>query len=1145
MIEAVREPIPPSQTHLTMKRFPWINAWLHRVTTSKWHDLPLGRSGRARRMRLSRDSRPSIQRLEPRTLLTTFTVNSLIDTIDATPGDGFALDASGNTTLRAAINEANAVFGPDMIELPAGLYEFFLIGVGEEDGLAGDLAFLDDVTIQGAGAGDTIIDANDIDRILDIHSGVTVTIRDVTIRDATMLSSSSDGAAARNRGTLIIIDSVIRDHVSAGGGGAIVNESTGTLTISGSRIEDSSAIGNRGGGALLNFGVANISNSVLRTNSSESAGGAIFNIGPDAVLTVVGTEFNNNRAGVGRDGGAIFNAQTAVIQSSLFVINSANNGGAISNNAQGLAMLSVLNSTFSGNGAGSNGGAIFNAEESSAAILDSTFTANQAASSGGAIRNLGTLALGGSIVAVNTASLSGNDLSNGFTSAGYNLIGDPIGGGPYDNTDLLNMNPLLLPLADNGGPTKTHALTTGSPAIDANLLPASLFDQRGGDRPVDGDGDGNAQGDIGAYELQNFQFTAATAQKMTLLINGVNLELLDSVTLDILQTERFDPAGSVAINGSSGDDTLTIDFAGGNPIPAQGVLFAGGAHGGEGDKLSFVTGSFTSIEHYFATTATGQVRLTFGSTTSTVVFQEVELGNDNLNAIDRVFTFELNNNAVTVSDGPVTADDRIHISSVSSSPSIDFLNPSGSLTINTGVGNDTVVLASVDSFLVSSLTINGEAGNDTLDASALSVGVTLDGAAGDDLLTGGGGADFALGSAGSDTIFGGAGDDSLLGGSQRDELNGGDGNDVLLGQGSTKDTLTGGLGDDRIDGGGGDVLLEFGDADLTLTDSTLDGLGSDLLFGIVIATLIGGAGNNRIDASAFSGYTALIGEDGDDTILGGAAPNVLVGGAGDDVLIGNDGDDSMLGSAGKDSLDGGLGNDVLRGQGASNDTLTGGLGNDTLDGGAGGDVLIETADTNFTLTSSSLTGLGNDVVISVERARLIGGSSGNIIDASAYGGRIDAFGLDGNDTIIGSNGFDILVGGLGNDVLKGRDGNDTLFGDAGNDTLNGGTGGDELHGGAGQDGLSGWTGNDRLFGESGDDIAYGGEGDDQLIGGTGNDTLEGGANNDSLEGNDGLDKLTGGTGNGIADSGDTFNDDPSDIDEFFNLNPEPAWIDQV
>ena len=63
-----------------------------------------------------------VEALEDRTLLSTFTVNTTADTMDANPGDGIAADADGNTSLRAAVMEANSLAGDDTINLPAGTY---------------------------------------------------------------------------------------------------------------------------------------------------------------------------------------------------------------------------------------------------------------------------------------------------------------------------------------------------------------------------------------------------------------------------------------------------------------------------------------------------------------------------------------------------------------------------------------------------------------------------------------------------------------------------------------------------------------------------------------------------------------------------------------------------------------------------------------------------------------------------------------------------------------------------------------------------------------------------------------------------------------------------------------------------------------
>ena len=93
----------------------------------------------------------------------TFTVNNTADTEDTNPGDGVCADGSGNCTLRAAIMETNALTGADIIELPGGTYTLTIAGQDEDASETGDLDINDDLIINGAGSGITMIDANKIE----------------------------------------------------------------------------------------------------------------------------------------------------------------------------------------------------------------------------------------------------------------------------------------------------------------------------------------------------------------------------------------------------------------------------------------------------------------------------------------------------------------------------------------------------------------------------------------------------------------------------------------------------------------------------------------------------------------------------------------------------------------------------------------------------------------------------------------------------------------------------------------------------------------------------------------------------------------------------------------------------------------------
>ena len=123
--------------------------------------------------------------------------------------------------------------------------------------------------------------------------------------------------------------------------------------------------------------------------------------------------------------------------------------------------------------------------------------------------------------------------------------------------------------------------------------------------------------------------------------------------------------------------------------------------------------------------------------------------------------------------------------------------------------------------------------------------------------------------------------------------------------------------------------METADVDLTLTDRSLAGVGSDRLRAIETAALTGGASSNTISAAGFSGST---------TLDGGAGSDSITGGDNDDSIMGSDGDDTISGGFGSDDIDGGSGNDDLAG-GGDDDVIRGGVGSDSLHGDDGNDDL--------------------------------------------------------------------------------------------------------------------------------------------------------------------------------------------------------------
>lgn len=1112
-----------------MLSFPWLKSLSNRC--------------RAERRGGSMPWRRPLETLEPRQVLTTFIVNSLIDAVDANPGDGLAQTASGVTSLRAAIQEANALAGADVIQIPEGIHQLLIASQGDDGAASGDLDLTENVTLTGAGAADTIIDFDDFDRIFDIPQGVTVTISQLRLTDATT-GLFDAGGAVRNSGTLTLEHVDLRNNSTANGGGAIANLDSGVLMLIDSVVLTNNSTGQEGGGGLFNSGMATVTRTRFDGNTANSSGGNIMNNGSLANLTLIESTVKGGRVSTNRNGGGLYNGRIATLRRSTFTDNQANNGGAIYSNGFGSGQLSLENCTISANLAVSEGGGIHNVSDGDTCnITDSTIVLNEAGFNGGGLRNEASAIVTGTILSQNKVNGSASDISGPLSSAGYNLFGASFPAAAP--SDLAGLDPELDPLGDYGGPTHTHRPRLTSPVIDAgDPFDNILVDQRNLGRPKDGDGNGMARRDIGAVEVQSLIFTAPGPIDVTVRLNGGNVEIIDNTTLNVLQSQQVDPAGVVSITGSSGDDSVTVDFSTGNPIVGSSFTVNGGTESGGGDRLSLSGTSFDAVTYSLLTAPSGEIALALGVSSSVLMFHDQETVDDNLAVMNRIYNLRATGDAALLTDDATTSDGSSRMS-LTNAEILEFTAPTSGLTVSGGDGNDSISGTAMDVLFATSFEIRGDNGNDVLDCSALAISARLRGGNDHDVLTGGSASDYLAGEGGNDTHVGGQGDDTLLGGAGIDSLVGGDGNDLVRGQGSSRDTLTGGLGNDTLDGAN-DVLIEIGDANIVLSDTQMTGLGTDILIGFIEATITGGASANTINAAASSAYVLLYGREGNDTLVGNSGPNFLNGEAGDDSLVGHGGNDNLSGGAGRDTLDGGDGNDRLRGLGSSGDLLIGGLGNDTLDGGTGIDRVAEVADTNFTVTSNQLMGLGTDTLLDVEEVQLTLGIGNNSVNGASAIAALIVAGLGGNDSLIGGSGNDILNGGDGDDTLKGRNGNDVLNGEAGNDIIHGGDGNDTLNGGTGADGLSGWTGNDSLIGGGENDSLYGGLGNDTLKGGDGNDVLQGGSNVDELRGEAGTDTLTGGTGNGSADVGDAFPDAVgAEIDNAFNLSPLPAWIDQV
>jgi CSLREA domain-containing protein len=540
---------------------------------------------------------------------TTFTVNSLGDTSDGLAGNGICADLAGDCTLRAAIEEANALAGDDTIQ-------FSVTGTIN---LTGPLPVLQtNITIVGPGSSQLIVRRNSggnysvltTNAVVKIsglmitngrtpdgtndgvapggggirQTGGNLTLRDVVISGNTTGNGFNNptghfggfggfGGGILGQGTLTMIDCVVTNNATGNGGtggssggsggrGAGIYFAPGTLTmrnvlITANRTGNSGGPsgGNSGyGGGLWTGGdffpqqntIVDMENVVISNNSTgnnistgDAGGGGGYYI-HQGIVTLRNTTVSNNRTGNANpngnslgttgSGAGIFNNGVLTIINSVINGNSTapgtgggsivTGGGISSHNS-----LTLINSTVSGNsvvGDSSIGGGVF--VFNIAKLINSTITGNTASNNNGSGvtgGSSGNITVANTIIAGNGPGGNGPDVGGSFftpvfTSQGHNLIGNADGVTSFNVTgDQIGnsgapLNAQLGPLANNGGPTSTHALLAGSPALDAgsNALATDganplTIDQRGAPRIADSaDADTTATVDIGAYELQ-------------------------------------------------------------------------------------------------------------------------------------------------------------------------------------------------------------------------------------------------------------------------------------------------------------------------------------------------------------------------------------------------------------------------------------------------------------------------------------------------------------------------------------------------------------------------------------------------------------------------------------------------------------------
>jgi Ca2+-binding RTX toxin-like protein len=949
-------------------------------------------------------------------------VSTAIDELDSDFSDG-------DFSLREAIAQSNLTADVNTINFSPG------INGTEVDLTLGQLSIIHSVNITGNGATQTIIDAQLASRIFSISAG-SLFLSNIAIKNGRTTGQNNGGAVLSTTSeTLTIVDSVISGSGTTGTGadGGAVHSGNGPVIIDRTTFSGNSTTGNSSsGGALSALGEITIRNSTFSGNStggSSAFGGAIASL-LDQNITITNSTLSGNRVlGTGSHGGGaiFFDDGDVKITNSTITGNTANIGGGIGIYADDAGeSLQIHNSIVAGNTAPTN----------------PDFTAPGSPEVNLEVRNSLIGRSDGTTLSATTGRIADGE---------GNFIGGITGG--------TAINPLLSPLASNGGPTQTHALLVESLAFNSgnNSLAVDLsnasspltLDQRGVGFPrvwfgtVDMGAlesrvlDGTSGAD--AFTL-TYGTTTAGNVAVTVSSNGGPTVDLGTFPMNLSLTIRgLGGADSVRVVGTSGIDTFTV-------APATKVVVNGanllldsiesrrisGMAGNDLYKFDVDSslglfsldesgGGIDTID--FALTSTVGVTLNLGiATTQTVHSTNLSLNLNSATHFERVVGGTKND----ILTGNSLAN------TLNGNSGIDTLNGmSGSDSLVGAGGNDTYVFTATSIAETDTLTEVAGGGRETLDFSSLIVPVNMNLSSVVDQLAHANRTIRLNAVDQFENVIGGTKNDILTGNSLANVLTGNVGNDTLNGAGGN-DTLAGGLGNDTYAFDAATTL----ESD-SLSEGTTDGI--DTLSFVSLTTPVTiNLGSSALQTVSANRTLKLNSSVPFEHVQGGAGNDSLTGNAAANMLLGNGGNDRITGAAGNDSLTGGPGDDVYvfaPATAAEADFVVESAsgGTDTLDFGL--------------LASPVILNLGTGVVQAVHTNRTLQLNSTTQFENAAGG--------SGDDVLTGNAIANILVGNAGSDQLLGNGARDIVIGGLGLDTINGGDEEDIV--------ISGTTSHDAVF----------------------------------------------------------------------------------